>query len=102
MFVTESVIHERRIGPGDLVFMVGLFTRMTGKRKLAMGLPSHASMRTPCNSFPSLRDAIAVGGTLPPCYLIGAEHRTALVDLLQGSAIASGLENLRGRSVLIA
>jgi hypothetical protein len=33
MFVTESVIHERRIGPGDLVFMVGLFTRMTGKRK---------------------------------------------------------------------
>src|SRR5262245_31258103 len=59
-------------------------------------------MRTPCNSFLSLRDAIDVGGTLPPCYLIGAEHRTALVDLLQGSAIASGVENLRGRSVLIA
>ena len=51
---------------------------------------------------PSLRDALDVGGTLPPCYLIGAEHRTALVDLLQGSAIASGVENLRGRSVLIA
>jgi acyl-coenzyme A synthetase/AMP-(fatty) acid ligase len=59
-------------------------------------------MRTPCNSFPSLRDAINVGGTPPPVYLIGAEHRTALVDLLQGSAIASRVENLRGRSVLIA
>jgi acyl-coenzyme A synthetase/AMP-(fatty) acid ligase len=58
-------------------------------------------MRTPCNSFPSLRDAIDVGGT-PPGYLISAEHRTALGDLLQGSAIASGVENLRGRSVLIA
>jgi acyl-coenzyme A synthetase/AMP-(fatty) acid ligase len=34
--------------------------------------------------------------------LIGAEHRTALGDLLQGSAIVSGVENLRGRSVLIA
>jgi acyl-coenzyme A synthetase/AMP-(fatty) acid ligase len=59
-------------------------------------------MRTLCNSFPSLRDAINVGGTPPPGYLIGAEHRTALGDLLQGSAIASGVENLRGRSVLIA
>ena len=59
-------------------------------------------MRTPWNSFPSLRDAINVGGTPPPGYLIGAEHRTALGDLLQGSAIASGVENLRGRSVLIA
>jgi acyl-coenzyme A synthetase/AMP-(fatty) acid ligase len=58
-------------------------------------------MRTPCNSFPSLRDAIDVGGT-PPGYLIGAEHRTGLGDLLRGSAIASGVENLRGRSVLIA
>jgi acyl-coenzyme A synthetase/AMP-(fatty) acid ligase len=58
-------------------------------------------MRTPCNSFPSLRDAINVGGT-PPSYLIGAEHRTALGDLRQGSAIASGVEKLRGRSVLIA
>jgi acyl-coenzyme A synthetase/AMP-(fatty) acid ligase len=38
----------------------------------------------------------------PPGYLIGTEHRTALGDLLQGSAIASGAENLRGRSVLIA
>src|SRR5277367_3852710 len=34
-------------------------------------------MKTPCNRFPSLRDAINVGGT-PPGYLIGAEHRTAL------------------------
>jgi acyl-coenzyme A synthetase/AMP-(fatty) acid ligase len=34
--------------------------------------------------------------------LIGAEHRTALGDLLQGSAMASGVENLRVRSVLIA
>jgi acyl-coenzyme A synthetase/AMP-(fatty) acid ligase len=34
--------------------------------------------------------------------LIGAEQRTALGDLLQGSAIASGTLNLRGRSVLIA
>lgn len=59
-------------------------------------------MRTPCNSFPSLRDAINVGGTPPAGYLIGAEHRIALGDLLQGSAIASGVENLRGRSVLIA
>lgn len=59
-------------------------------------------MRTLCESFPSLREAIDVGGTLPPCYLIGAEHRIAFGDLLQGSALASGVENLRGRSVLIA
>jgi acyl-coenzyme A synthetase/AMP-(fatty) acid ligase len=59
-------------------------------------------MSTPCNSLPSLRDAIDVGGTPPPGYLIGAEHRAALGDLLQGSAIASGVENLHGRSVLIA
>src|ERR1700676_2728769 len=67
-----------------------------------MGLPSHAFMKTTCNSFASLRDAIDVGGTLRPGCLIGAKHRTALVDLLQGSAIASGVENLRGRSVLMA
>jgi acyl-coenzyme A synthetase/AMP-(fatty) acid ligase len=59
-------------------------------------------MRTPYNRFPSLRDAIDVGGTSPPGYLIGAEHRTALGDLLQASAIATGVETLRGRSVLIA
>ena len=59
-------------------------------------------MRTPCNSFPSLRDAIDVRGTPPPGYLIGAKHRTAYGDLLHGTAIASGVENLRGRSVLIA
>ena len=59
-------------------------------------------MRTPSNSCPSLWDAINVGGTPPPGYLIGAEHRTALGDLLRGSAIATGVENLRGRSVLIA
>jgi acyl-coenzyme A synthetase/AMP-(fatty) acid ligase len=52
-------------------------------------------------NFPSLRDAIAVGGA-PPGYLIGAEQRTALGDLLQGSAIASHVEALSGRSVLIA
>jgi acyl-coenzyme A synthetase/AMP-(fatty) acid ligase len=34
--------------------------------------------------------------------LIGAEHRIALGDLLQGSAIASGAQHLHGRSVLIA
>ena len=59
-------------------------------------------MRTPCHSFPSLRDAIDVGGPPPPGYLIGAEHRTPLGDLLQGSVLVSGVENLRGRSVLIA
>jgi acyl-coenzyme A synthetase/AMP-(fatty) acid ligase len=53
-------------------------------------------------SFPSLRDAIDAGGTPPPGHLIGAEHRTAFGDLLQRSAIASGVENLRGHSVLIA
>src|SRR5580693_4552020 len=58
-------------------------------------------MKTPCKSFPSLRDAIDVGGT-PLGHLIGAEHRTALGDLLQGAAIASGVEKLRGRSVLVA
>jgi acyl-coenzyme A synthetase/AMP-(fatty) acid ligase len=58
-------------------------------------------MRTRCHSFPILRDAIDVGGTPFPAYLIGAEHRIAFVDLLQGSAIASAVENLRGRSVLI-
>jgi acyl-coenzyme A synthetase/AMP-(fatty) acid ligase len=58
-------------------------------------------MRTPCTSFRSLRDAIELGGT-PPGYLIGAQHRTALGDLFRGSAIASGVEDLRGCSVLIA
>jgi len=51
--------------------------------------------------MPCLRDAIDVGGT-PLGRLIGVKHRTALGALLQGSAIASGVENLRGRSVLIA
>ena len=59
-------------------------------------------MRTPCISFTCLRDAIDAGGAPPLGCLIGAEHRTTLRDLLQGSAIASGVENLRGRSVLIA
>ncbi len=59
-------------------------------------------MRTPWHSYPSLRDAIDVGGATPPGYLIGAEHRTALGDLLEGSAIATGVEDLRGRSVLVA
>ena len=48
-------------------------------------------MRTPCNRFTSLWDAINVGGTPPPGYLIGALHRAALGDLLDGSAIASGI-----------
>jgi len=58
-------------------------------------------MSTPRNSPPSLRDAIDGGGP-PPGYLIGAGRRTALGDLLRGSAIAPGVEKLRGRSVLIA
>lgn len=58
-------------------------------------------MKTRCQSFPSLRDALSVG-TPPAGYLIGAEHRTPLGDMLQGSVIASGGLNLRGRSVLIA
>lgn len=44
---------------------------------------------------------MAAGGTPPPGHLIGAEHRLALGDLLQRSAIATGVENLHGRSVLI-
>jgi acyl-coenzyme A synthetase/AMP-(fatty) acid ligase len=59
-------------------------------------------MRTPCNRLPSLWDAIDTGGTPPSVEWIGAEHRAALGDLLQGSALASGNENLAGRSVLIA
>ena len=59
-------------------------------------------MRTPCNRLPSLRDAIDIGGTPPSVHWIGAEHRVALGDLLQGSAIASDVEHLAGRSVLIA
>src|SRR5271163_4623831 len=59
-------------------------------------------MKTPCPSFASLRDAINVGAPPPSGYLIGAEHRTALGDLLHGSAIGPGALNLRGRSVLIA
>ncbi len=58
-------------------------------------------MITPCHSFPSLRNAIDVGNTPSSGYLIGTEHRTALCDLLEGSAIA-GVQNLRGRSMLIA
>ncbi len=48
-------------------------------------------MRTPRTRFPSLLDAINVGGTPPSGYLIGAEHRTALGELVEGSAIASGV-----------
>jgi acyl-coenzyme A synthetase/AMP-(fatty) acid ligase len=57
-------------------------------------------MGTPCASFRNLRDAINGGGA--PRYLIGAEHRVALDALLLGSVIATGVENLHGRSVLIA
>ncbi len=59
-------------------------------------------MRTPWNRCTSLRDAIDVGGTRAHGCFIGAEHRAALGDLLHGAAIAPGVENLRGRSVLIA
>jgi acyl-coenzyme A synthetase/AMP-(fatty) acid ligase len=59
-------------------------------------------MRTPSSSFTSLQDAIDGGGTPASGYLIGAEHRAALGDLLRRSAIATGVEDLRGRSVLIA
>jgi acyl-coenzyme A synthetase/AMP-(fatty) acid ligase len=59
-------------------------------------------MKRPCHSFPSLRDAIDAGGTRPRGCLIGAEQRTALGDLLHGSAIATGAYDLRGRSLLIA
>jgi acyl-coenzyme A synthetase/AMP-(fatty) acid ligase len=58
-------------------------------------------MRRPC-SFHSLREAIDVGGTPSSGYLIGPKHRTAFGDLLKESSIASGVENLRERSVLIA
>ncbi len=58
-------------------------------------------MKTQCNSFTSLRDAIAAGTISPGC-LTGANHRVALGDLLQGSAIACGADTLRGRTVLIA
>ena len=59
-------------------------------------------MKTPRNNFLCLRDAIEAGGTPPSGSLIGAEHRTPLGDLLQGSAFSTGVESLRGRSVLIA
>jgi acyl-coenzyme A synthetase/AMP-(fatty) acid ligase len=59
-------------------------------------------MSTPCNRFPSLWDAIHIGGTPPSVHWIGAEHRAAAGDLLQGTAIASGDESLAGGSVLIA
>src|SRR5579863_4673335 len=59
-------------------------------------------MRTPCNSFPSLRDAIEAGKTPQTGFLAGAEHRIALGNLLQGSAITADRDSLCGRSVLIA
>lgn len=59
-------------------------------------------MKMPCSSFPSLRDALDAGAMPPSGYLVGAEYSVALRDLLQGSAIATDRENLRGRSVLIA
>jgi acyl-coenzyme A synthetase/AMP-(fatty) acid ligase len=59
-------------------------------------------MRTPCNSFRRLRDAIDDGGTPPSGHLIGVEHCTPLGELLRGSAIGSGIETLGGRSVLVA
>ncbi|HEX5447312.1 MAG TPA: fatty acid--CoA ligase family protein [Pirellulales bacterium] len=48
-----------------------------------------------------MRDAIEADRA-PPGDLVGAEHRIALGELRQRSAITSDVENLRGRSVLIA
>jgi acyl-coenzyme A synthetase/AMP-(fatty) acid ligase len=59
-------------------------------------------MRTPCNSFRRLRDAIDDGETPPTGHWIGVEHCVPLADLRLGSAIAAGTESLAGRSVLIA
>ena len=59
-------------------------------------------MRTPSNRFRSLRDAIDVGEKPQSSYLIGAELHTSFGDLRQGSVIGEGVENLAGRSVLIA
>jgi len=33
MFATEEIIDKRSIGYGDMVFITGLFTKMTGKKK---------------------------------------------------------------------
>ena len=62
-------------------------------------------MKTPCNSFSRLRDAIEFGGTLSSetsCNLIGAENCIAMRDLLKGSTISPTVGHLGGRSVLIA
>lgn len=56
----------------------------------------------PCDSLFSLRDAIDSVESAPSGQLIGAEHRAALSDLRERSAIPFGIENLVGRSVLIA
>jgi acyl-coenzyme A synthetase/AMP-(fatty) acid ligase len=55
----------------------------------------------PHRKFPSLWDALDAGRTLRPAYLIGAEQCIAFVRLLQESVIGPGIENLRGRSVLV-
>lgn len=59
-------------------------------------------MKMPHQSFPSLLDAIAAGRTSPPAYLIGADNRIDLAQLLHESAPGQAIDNLRGRSVLLA
>src|SRR5690348_12535468 len=59
-------------------------------------------MRTPCPNSPSLWDALHAGGTPSPGSFMGAQHHATPGDLLQCTAIASGAEQLRGRSVLVA
>jgi non-ribosomal peptide synthetase component F len=59
-------------------------------------------MNTPHQCDPSLLDAIDAGRTFQPAHLIGTEHRIALGDLVQGSALGLDVEKLRRRSVLIA
>ena len=58
-------------------------------------------MKRPCNRLPCRRNAIDAGGP-PPGYLIRAEHRNAVGDLLQGSTIAPCIKDFLGRLVLIA
>jgi acyl-coenzyme A synthetase/AMP-(fatty) acid ligase len=59
-------------------------------------------MKTPCNRFPSLRNAIKSASIAKPGILIGAEKRVSFSEFPGRSAIHSGVDDLRGRAVLIA